>query len=242
MMATYSGSGDHGAIVLEYLAGPDINDNDERGEKSHNYDSKERVVTDINDNVATEFNNDERGEKSHNHDSKERVVTDFNDNVATEINVEDDSDDDGLVVNDNDNFEGFAPQLGAVSGGGSLDLYCPGLAPGFSQLSYGPLPLVEQPQQSIPMVHGSVGKKAMDTGDKEAGNPSNAGRACNSVDESDYVLQSQRPDAPPQVQVQYKVLLKVGSVNRARAEGMLNQVGVPMRAYKTDSISQLALV
>ena len=170
------------------------------------------------------------------------MVTDFNDNVATEINVEDDSDDDGLVGDDNDNFEGFAPQLGAVSGGGgSLDLYCPGLAPGFTQLSYGPLPLGEQPQQSIPMVHGSVDKKAMDTGDKEAGNQSNAGRACNSVDESDYVLHSQWPDAPPQVQVQYKVLLEVGSVNRARVEGMLNQIGVPMRPYKTDSISQLAI-
>ena len=55
------------------------------------------------------------------------------------------------------------------------------------------------------------------------------------------LLQEHWPDAPPRVREQYRVLLKVGSVNRTKVENMLNQIRLPIRPFQADCISQLAI-
>ena len=55
------------------------------------------------------------------------------------------------------------------------------------------------------------------------------------------LLQEHWPDAPPRVREQYRVLLKVGSVNRTKVENMRNQIRLPIRPFQADCISQLAI-
>ena len=55
------------------------------------------------------------------------------------------------------------------------------------------------------------------------------------------LLHDQWPDAPHERVLEYKVLLKVGNLNRGRIESMLNQISLPMRPNQEDSISQLAI-